>query len=839
MRSTSLLPLLFALGCTADPAPAANGLPTGAWDATGRYASADGALEVYFTQPGTQNGEQVDPDLDDALIALLDGATQTVDVAAYSITEPRIADAIVRAHQRGLNVRVVGDGDQAADSGFVALLAAGVPVGFRPAGDAILHHKYALIDGAVLWAGSTNFTTTGLLRNNNGSIVVHNAEVVAQVAAEFEQMAGMGRFGPAKATILTQPVTVGDHTVHAHLAPSGDPEGAMLGMLATADQGAYAMTYVFNRAPIADKLIALHQAGVDVVVIVDESQAISTYSEAARLAQAGVPTFLDGNHNTIGYGGGKLHHKTLVVDPLGSSDPSATFGSFNWTFAAANDNDEDMLEVHGPELPRAAFEELCRVLAVATPHPDYTGPQPTTCAAAQTTLRINELLADPAGTDTGREWVELVNAGSAPVALAGWSLGDLSNRARHVFASGVLAPGERVVVAAGTAANLSGAVIASSGSLSLNNSSDELFLTAPTGLLIDHVAYQGAVSGVSFNRDPDGAASGPFALHDALSTTASSPGAPMPVSTQTWTGAVVLNEVMADPAGADTGNEWIELVNQGATALDLNGWTLEDGVRVRHVFAPGSVVGPGRSVVVFDSGSHPEVPGALVASTGALALNNGAETVSLRTPSGVLHDQVSWTAAPSGSSQSRAVDGDTDAALVAHELVPGAVGGSSPGQRADGSAWGPSILVNELMANPTGADAGNEWVEVVNAGGFDVDLGGWTLGDAARADRHSFAPGTLLAAHSALVLFDAGTHADVPGALVSSSGALSLNNTGDVVTLADAQGTAVSVASYGTAADGVSFNRASDGDGIAALIPHTDLAPATSSPGQRADGSGW
>ncbi len=39
--------------------------------------------------------------------------------------------------------------------------------------------------------------------------------------------------------------------------------------------------------------------------------------------------------------------------------------------------------------------------------------------------------------------------------------------------------------------------------------------------------------------------------------------------------AVVLNEVVYDPSGSDTGLEWIELYNNGSSAVDLAGWTIQ------------------------------------------------------------------------------------------------------------------------------------------------------------------------------------------------------------------------------------------------------------------------
>ena len=43
---------------------------------------------------------------------------------------------------------------------------------------------------------------------------------------------------------------------------------------------------------------------------------------------------------------------------------------------------------------------------------------------ADAQVRINEILPNPLGTDTGTEWVEIYNAGPGPVDLTGWAIDD-------------------------------------------------------------------------------------------------------------------------------------------------------------------------------------------------------------------------------------------------------------------------------------------------------------------------------------------------------------------------------------------------------------------------------
>ncbi|HVG60370.1 MAG TPA: lamin tail domain-containing protein [Hyalangium sp.] len=158
---------------------------------------------------------------------------------------------------------------------------------------------------------------------------------------------------------------------------------------------------------------------------------------------------------------------------------------------------------------------------------------------------------------------------------------------------------------------------------------------------------------------------------------------------------------------------------------------------------------------------------------------------------------------------------------------------SSPGQ----------IIINEILANEVGSDTGGEFIELVNVGGLPVDLSGWKLWDAAAA-RHTFAGGTTLAPGKALVVYASATDipAGVTNAVAASTGTLSLNNTGDTVTLKNAS--AVNVTSYTYAGslagvDGVSMNRNPDASASGTFVLHTSISSRSSSPGTRANGSAF
>ncbi len=158
-------------------------------------------------------------------------------------------------------------------------------------------------------------------------------------------------------------------------------------------------------------------------------------------------------------------------------------------------------------------------------------------------------------------------------------------------------------------------------------------------------------------------------------------------------GDILIAEVLADPAvGADpngdgtasvTADEFVELVNVSAVAIDIGGLTLSDLIGVRHTFPAGTWLPSYGIVVVFGAGTPTGTFGGAIvqtASTGTLALNNTSETLTLR-DGGTVIDTVSW-GSEGGADQS--IVRDTATTWVQHSTIPGSVGAYSPGTYADG-----------------------------------------------------------------------------------------------------------------------------------------------------------
>lgn len=808
------------------------------------YTAWGGEVELYFTRPGTQRGEEEDPEADDAIADAIRNAQTSVDLCLYEFNRQNIVDAVIEAHQRGVQIRFAGDGDELHDEGYIELDNNGVVLKYRKPHDRIMHNKFVVIDDEVVFTGSMNMSENGVNLNNNHVLKITDSDVAALYKAEFEQMYMLEKFGRGKTSVpMGRDVSIGATSAQVYFSPRDDIDQKMLELLDTADVRVYFMIFSFTHEAISGRLVDLHDSGVEVAGIFDESQARGRYSKDEFLAQAGLPVFIDGNENAIGFAGGKLHHKVMLIDPGTDSDPTVVVGSYNWSNNATLYNDENIIVLRGPELVSPFLDEFCQLLDVAVIHEEFAGNAPNPCANLVTPVRINEFMPNPEGADGPNEWVEIVNPGAAPVNLEGWTLGDGLDPARHTFESLILPPQGSVVVYAGSNPEEPERIVSTTGYLGLANNIDSVRLTRPDGVLVDEVAYEGARAGVSFNRNPDGGEDGDFVLHTDLGMLDASPGRRADGSR--WPGEpnLIINEVLPNPSGADTGQEYIEIVNVGSARVDLAGWKLGDlASEDRHVFET-RYIEPNEALVIFDRGDHSATPNAINSSSQTLSLNNTGDSIFLRDPRGKIMDQFDYGNSSEGVSWNRESDG-ARSAIVQHTEVMNAAGGNSPGLRVNGGLFAASlerrVIINELLPNPSGTDTGEEFIEIVNVGTEPVSLDGWSVRDAT-AERHVFPPDAMLPPGGVFVLYDSGDHSNLSSAITSTTGSLSLNNSGDLIELLEADGTTHDAVQYSSSRDGVSLNRSPDGEAGAPMDHHSDLLTSASdlSPGTRADGSAW
>jgi phosphatidylserine/phosphatidylglycerophosphate/cardiolipin synthase-like enzyme len=333
-------------------------------------ASADPEPEVHFS-PYEDTGLAVLREIE-ALIAAKQAdpaGRHTLHAAVFNVNDPRIVDALVRAHRAGVEVRLAVDAKKLRPTetwmtGDDALLAAGVPViGVGHPGSGAMHLKLAVYDGKKAETGSFNWETGSSVENHENMILLHDREVVAAYAEQFESLVG-GVARPRQHAAHIEDARsafFGTHDkLHERMGELVDraTKSIHIAMFtAKKDDDGGALTRLFR------KLIEARHRGVEVIALIDAHIA-EPFDFHGRLSgddqtdewleQNGIHVVRADNRTTAF---ASMHHKFMVVD-----GKIAVTGAFNWYWDAAFLNDEDVVILRDEKVAARYTGELTDLL---------------------------------------------------------------------------------------------------------------------------------------------------------------------------------------------------------------------------------------------------------------------------------------------------------------------------------------------------------------------------------------------------------------------------------------------------------------------------------------------
>jgi len=293
--------------------------------------------------------------MESALLALVNGASTSIDVALYGLNRQSFVDALTAAHGRGVTVQVVGDDDAATGSyksSYQALVSAGITVITDTAPSKIQHNKFLVFDSQVVWTGSTNFTDNGLTLNANNSIVITDTTLADIYMTEFAEM-WAGSFHEDKADNTAHLLDYNGTLLESYFSPTDLVAFEVWDELAGADETIHFAMFYWTDDLLTDRAVERLEAGVEVYGLWDQLGAAHESSADEALCDAGARIKLEDF-------AGKVHHKFAVIDVEGSN-PTVILGSYNWTSAGAYDNDENTLIIHDHDLARSYYAEWQRL----------------------------------------------------------------------------------------------------------------------------------------------------------------------------------------------------------------------------------------------------------------------------------------------------------------------------------------------------------------------------------------------------------------------------------------------------------------------------------------------
>lgn len=125
------------------------------------------------------------------LVKLYNSATTSIDVAIYSITQVSISNALISAHNRGIDVKVISDKVESSGSSqkqiIDSLLSVGIPVKID-SHSGIMHLKMSIIDDSIATTGSYNYTEAASNENDEMFLEITNQDFVTSCQLEFNTM---------------------------------------------------------------------------------------------------------------------------------------------------------------------------------------------------------------------------------------------------------------------------------------------------------------------------------------------------------------------------------------------------------------------------------------------------------------------------------------------------------------------------------------------------------------------------------------------------------------------------------------------------------------------------
>jgi len=356
---------------------------------------SSGDIKVYFTGSVDHsystgvNAVQLNNLMDDTLIAYINRADKTIDLAIYSFGTQNlsnIAAALNAAHNRGVDVRVVYCGTT-ANLGIQSLYPAiGKMKSPTSSEYAIMHNKFMIFDAhhtdpnrSIVWMGSMNWTETCINNYPNNVVIVQDQSLAKGYTLEFEEMFGstglqpdssQSRFGPYKTNNTPHEFVIGGRRVKSFFSPSDGVNAEIIRHIESAQHQVFVNTMLITRSDIAYALRDQHLAQKDVRVLVNND------GDCTQLVVDVLGQNLGSNFREFGESH-ILHHKLMMVDPLNPGPGTLVWtGSHNWSNAADQRNDENTLVIYDTTIANLYYQEFMKRWGLAVPLAVAQSPSP-------------------------------------------------------------------------------------------------------------------------------------------------------------------------------------------------------------------------------------------------------------------------------------------------------------------------------------------------------------------------------------------------------------------------------------------------------------------------------
>jgi len=239
----------------------------------------------------------------DAVVELIDQAQVELRLKQFKLQSEAIEQALLRAHQRGVKVRVMlnphtSGGDRWNDEAYALLQAWGIDVAWTSEAFPVTHEKSIVIDQEAALIASFNLADKYFTLTRDYGVLSHDPAVVAQVIAGFEADWNRQFFVPDLGVGLVW--------------SSAHSRGQMARIVDMATKSLWIQHPKFVDAVIVERIVAARDRGVKVRLLCGGKHGISdwdvydTFAALRLMARAGVKIKRQKQL--------KLHCKLILVD---------------------------------------------------------------------------------------------------------------------------------------------------------------------------------------------------------------------------------------------------------------------------------------------------------------------------------------------------------------------------------------------------------------------------------------------------------------------------------------------------------------------------------------------
>jgi len=138
-------------------------------------------IEVYFS---------LYDDPESIIIKNIDNAKEFINIAMYTFTDREIAQAILKAKDRGVDIKIYLDRSQvnAKYSKSRYFVNNGIEGMRISSNNYIMHNKFAVIDNKIVITGSYNWTASAGERNDENLLVIDNENIIKKYQNQFNNL---------------------------------------------------------------------------------------------------------------------------------------------------------------------------------------------------------------------------------------------------------------------------------------------------------------------------------------------------------------------------------------------------------------------------------------------------------------------------------------------------------------------------------------------------------------------------------------------------------------------------------------------------------------------------